>query len=81
MKSINYLLIFLFCSFILYSCQKCKDCSCTQVASQSGMPDVTQTFDMTDVCGEDLEAIEGTTTITQTAGGITQEIEQTCDCY
>ena len=45
------------------------------------MPDVTQTFEITDVCGEDLEAMEQTTVINQTVGGITQEIEQTCDCY
>ena len=45
------------------------------------MTDVTQTFEITDVCGEDLEAMEQTTLITQTVGGITQEIEQTCDCY
>ena len=81
MKRLTYLHIFFICSFILYSCQKCKDCSCTQVASQSGMPDVTQTFEITDVCGEELEAMEQTTVITQTVGGITQEIEQTCDCY
>ena len=45
------------------------------------MPDVTQTFEITDVCGEDLEAMEQSTVINQTVVGITQEIEQTCDCY
>ena len=66
--------------FIFSSCKKCKDCSCSQIISQSGMADVTQNIEFTDVCDEDLEDIEGTTSITQTVGGFTQNVEQTCVC-
>ncbi|MDB2613489.1 hypothetical protein N9Y89_02220 [bacterium] len=41
--------------------------------------DINQTVEITDVCDEDLEEIEGTTTITQVVDGFTQNIEQTCD--
>ena len=56
------------------------DCSCTQIVSQTGMPDVNQTIEFDNVCDEELDDIEGTTTITQTVGDIVQTIEQTCDC-
>ena len=56
------------------------DCTCTQIVSQTGMPDVNQTVEFDNVCDEDLDEIEGTTTITQNIGGISQSIEQTCDC-
>lgn len=56
------------------------DCTCTQIVSQTGMPDVNQTVEFDNVCDEDLDEIEGTTTITQNVGGISQSIEQTCDC-
>ncbi|MGB2138420.1 MAG: hypothetical protein ACPHVP_06060, partial [Flavobacteriales bacterium] len=61
-------------------CQKCKDCSCSQVISQSGMPDVTQDVQFNDVCDEDLDEIEGTITYTQSVGDISQSVEQSCDC-
>ena len=54
MKKIFYLLPIIFL-FIFSSCQKCKDCSCSQVISQSGMPDVTQDVQFNDVCDEDLD--------------------------
>lgn len=56
------------------------DCTCTQIVSQTGVPDVNQTVQFDNVCDEDLDEIEGTTTITQNVGGISQSIEQTCDC-
>ena len=80
MKKITLLLTLFLCLFVFSSCKKCKDCSCSQVVSQTGMPDINQTVEITDVCDEDLEEIEGTTTITQVVDGFTQNIEQTCDC-
>jgi hypothetical protein len=80
MKKITLLLPLFLCLLVFSSCKKCKDCSCSQVVSQTGMPDINQTVEITDVCDEDLEEIEGTTTITQVVDGFTQNIEQTCDC-
>ena len=79
MKKIFYLLPILFL-FIFSSCQKCKDCSCSQVISQSGMPDVTQDVDFNNICDDDLEEIEGTITYTQSVAGISQTVEQSCEC-
>ena len=79
MKKIFYLLPIIFL-FIFSSCQKCKDCSCSQVISQSGMPDVTQDVQFNDVCDEDLDEIEGTISYTQSVGNISQSVEQSCDC-
>jgi hypothetical protein len=56
------------------------DCSCTQLVSQTGTPDINQTVEFNDVCDEELDELEGNTTITQNVGGITQTIEQSCDC-
>ena len=47
--------------------------------SQTGMPDMNQTVEMEGVCDEDLEEIEGTTTVTQNVGGINQTEHQS-DC-
>ena len=80
MKIFIYILSLTFCFGILSSCSKCMDCSCTQIVSQTAMPDVNQTIEFDNVCDEDLDDIEGTTTITQTVGDIVQTIEQTCDC-
>lgn len=80
MKKVIYLLSIIFCFGIFSSCKKCMDCTCTQIVSQTGMPDVNQTVEFDNVCDEDLDEIEGTTTITQNVGGISQSIEQTCDC-
>ena len=44
------------------------------------MADFQQTVDLGELCGEDLEAVEGTTTFTQSVMGIEQSIEQTCTC-
>tara|TARA_B100000963_G_scaffold197300_1_gene171695 strand:+ start:176 stop:418 length:243 start_codon:yes stop_codon:yes gene_type:complete len=79
MKKIFYLLPFTLL-FILPSCKKCKDCSCSQVVSQTGVPDFNQDVQLNDVCDEDLEEIEGSITFNQSVGGVTQTVEQTCDC-
>ena len=79
MKKIFYLLPFALL-FILPSCKKCKDCSCSQVVSQTGIPDFNQDVQLNDVCDEDLEEIEGSITFSQSVGGVTQTVEQTCDC-
>ena len=79
MKNIIYLFLISF-FFFFSSCQKCKDCSCSQVISQTGMPDVTQVVEVEDVCDEELEDMEGTITYTQSVGGVTQSVEQTCEC-
>ena len=58
MKNIFFLLSVLsLCIFS--SCKKCKDCSCSQVITQTGAPDVTQNVEFNDICDEDLEEIEG----------------------
>jgi hypothetical protein len=44
------------------------------------MPDMNQTVQMNDVCDEDLDEMEGTTTVTQNVGGINQTVVQTCEC-
>ncbi|MEC8616365.1 MAG: hypothetical protein VXY28_01555 [Bacteroidota bacterium] len=44
------------------------------------MPDVTQVVEWEDVCDEELEDMEGTITYTQSVGGVTQSVEQTCEC-
>ena len=75
-----FYLLFISFLFIFSSCQKCKDCSCSQVISQSGMQDVTQDIQINDVCDEDLDEIEGTITFTQNVGDISQSVEQSCDC-
>tara|TARA_B000000441_G_C21553826_1_gene238856 strand:+ start:425 stop:670 length:246 start_codon:yes stop_codon:yes gene_type:complete len=73
------LIIFVF-AFVFSSCKKCKDCTCSQVISQTGMADMNQTVQMDNVCDEDLDEVEGTTTITQNVAGINQTITQTCEC-
>jgi hypothetical protein len=80
MQQLRFLLPLALCLFIFSSCQKCKDCSCSQIVSQTGMPDVNQNIEINDVCDEDLEDIEGTITFTQTEGGVEQSVEQSCDC-
>ncbi|MAD12696.1 MAG: hypothetical protein CMC04_08255 [Flavobacteriaceae bacterium] len=79
MKKILFLLPVLFLC-IFSSCKKCKDCSCSQVISQTGMPDVTQDVDFNNICDDDLEEIEGTITYTQSVAGISQTVEQSCEC-
>ena len=48
MKNLFYLLPVLFL-LVFSSCKKCKDCSCSQIISQTGMPDVTQEVEFNDV--------------------------------
>lgn len=80
MNRIIYVVFLVFCLSIFTSCKKCKDCSCSQVITQTGSPDVNQDVEFTDVCDEDLDDIEGRTTVTQNVAGVTQTIEQTCEC-
>ena len=80
MRKIIFLLPVLLCLLVFSSCKKCKDCTCTQVISQTGEPDVNQTVEFDKVCDDDLDEIEGTTTYSQSVGGFTQSVEQTCDC-
>ena len=79
MKNIFFLLSVLFLC-VFSSCKKCKDCSCSQIITQTDSPDVTQDVEFIDVCDEDLEEIEGTITYTQNVGGFSQTVEQSCDC-
>ncbi|MDG1916333.1 MAG: hypothetical protein P8I29_00795 [Flavobacteriales bacterium] len=44
------------------------------------MPDVTQDVDFNNICDDDLEEIEGTITYTQSVAGISQTVEQSCEC-
>ena len=81
MKRSTYLLAFLFCSFFLFSCQKCKDCNCTQIIVKTGKPNVELTFELKGVCGDYLKEMEGHGTLHRTVDGITQTFEQVCDCY
>ena len=68
------------CLGLISSCKKCKDCTCEQTISQTGQPDMNQTVQMDNVCDEDLDEMEGTTTVTQNVGGVNQTIVQTCNC-
>ena len=79
MKNLFYFLPIALGLFIISSCSKCKDCSCTQTITQDGMTS-TQSFESTDVCDEDLENLEGTMSFTQNIGGFEQSVEQTCTC-
>ena len=44
------------------------------------MPGVTQVVEINDVCDHELDDIDGTITFTQSVGGVTQSVEQTCEC-
>ena len=67
MKNLFYLLSIFMCLFVFSSCKKCKDCTCSQIVSQTGVPDVNQTIELEEVCDEDLDEIDGKTiTINQT---------------
>ena len=79
MKNLFYFLPIALGLFIISSCSKFKDCSCTQTITQDGMTS-TQSFESTDVCDEDLENLEGTINFTQNIGGFEQSVEQTCTC-
>ena len=81
MKKILILLSVLFLC-VFYSCEKCKDCSCSQIITQTGAPDVTQNVEFNDVfCDQELEEIEGTRTyIVENEGGFSQTVEESCDC-
>ena len=69
------------CLFVFSSCKKCKDCTCSQIISQTDVPDVNQTIELEQVCDEYLDEIDGKTiTFNQTFEGFDQSVEQTCDC-
>ena len=80
LKKIIFPLFVLIFIGLFSACKKCKDCTCQQTISQTGMPDVNQTVQLEKVCGEDLEETEGTTTVTQNVGGINQTVTQSCKC-
>tara|TARA_Y100000385_G_C12853931_1_gene534358 strand:- start:285 stop:536 length:252 start_codon:yes stop_codon:yes gene_type:complete len=80
LKKIIFPLFVLIFIGLFSACKKCKDCTCQQTISQTGMPDVNQTVQLEKVCGEDLEETEGTTTVTQNVGGINQTVTQSCEC-
>ena len=65
--------------FFFLSCNKCKDCSCTQTITEDGQT-FTQSVEYTDVCDEDLDNVQGTISFTQNVGGMEQSVEQTCEC-
>lgn len=79
MKKLFYFLPMAIGLFIISSCSKCKDCTCTQTITQGGTT-FTQSFESTDVCDEDLDNLEGTMSFTQNIGGFEQSVEQTCTC-
>ena len=75
------LLLSVFLVFTMFSaCKKCKDCTCSQVISQTGMSDATSQFTQNDVCDEELDEIEGTTSLTETVDGMEESVETTCEC-
>ncbi len=80
LKKIIFPLFILIFIGLFSSCKKCKDCTCQQTISQTGMPDINQTVQLEKVCDEDLEETEGTTTVTQNVGGINQTVTQSCEC-
>ena len=81
MKKLAIILPAIFCISLMSSCQKCQDCTCSQTISETGFPDVTQTITIQDVCDEDIDDVQGTTSYTQTgAGGGMASVTQTCDC-
>ena len=81
MKKLAIILPAIFCVTFMSSCQKCQDCTCSQTISETGMPDVNQTITIEDVCDDDLDNVQGTTSYTQTGvGGGTANVTQTCDC-
>ena len=65
--------------FFFSSCNKCKDCSCSQTITQDGQT-YTQSVEYTDVCDEDLDNIQGTISFIQNVGETEQSVEQTCTC-
>ena len=83
MKNIFILLSVLFlCVFSSCEKEKCKDCSCSQIITQTGATDVTQNVEFNDVfCDQELEEMEGTRTyIVENEGGFSQTVEESCDC-
>ena len=79
MKKILNLLPLALAIFFFSSCNKCKDCSCTQTITEDGQT-FTQSVEYTDVCDEDLDNVQGTISFTQNVGGMEQSVEQTCEC-
>ena len=81
MKKLAIILPSILCVTLISSCQKCQDCTCSQTISQTGFPDVNQTITIEDVCDEDIDDVQGTTSYSQTGvGGGMANVTQTCDC-
>ena len=61
----NIFFYYLFYLYVFSHLARNKDCSCSQVITQTGAPDVTQNVEFNDICDEEFEEIEGTITYTQ----------------
>ena len=64
----------------LGSCNKCKNCECTSVTSQTGMPDLTQEFSVESCDRDEQSELQGTNTVSQGMPGFEQQITTTCSC-
>ena len=65
---------------LLGSCNKCKNCECTSVTSQTGIPDLTQGFSVESCDKEEQNELQGTNTVSQGMPGFEQQIITTCSC-
>ena len=65
---------------LLGSCNKCKNCECTSVTSQTGMPDLTQSYSVESCDKEEQNELQGTNTVSQGMPGFEQQISTTCGC-
>ena len=62
-------------AFGFTSCEKCKDCTAEVLDSNN---QVMASSDLGELCGDDLEAVDGET-IETSSGGITIKTRYTCD--
>ena len=65
---------------LLGSCNKCKNCECTSVTSQTGMPVLTQSYSVESCDKEEQNELQGTNTVSQGMPGFEQQITTTCSC-
>jgi len=82
MRKLMYLFSLALGLFVFPSCNyiklNCKDCSCKQTISQTGVDDIIKYVEISSVCDQDLE---GTTTFTQPSiDGSEQTVVQSCEC-
>ena len=81
MKKLGIILPAIFCVTFMSSCQKCRDCTCSQTISETGMPDVSQSITIEGVCDDEIDNVQGTTNYTQlSVTGGTASVTQNCDC-